>query len=90
MTLVAQRIADGRVLRLIESMLKAGCFAEGKLLSTETGTPQGLHGVLIKHQKKNVLGCSSSWMVLGRGEENIPEMKWEDDRLKQRCKLIWI
>jgi len=41
MTLVAQRIADGRVLRLIESMLKAGCFAEGKRLSTETGTPQG-------------------------------------------------
>jgi hypothetical protein len=40
--------------------------------------------------KKNVLGCSSSWMVLGRGEENIPEMKWEDDRLKQRGKPIRI
>jgi len=41
MTLVAQQISDGRVLRLIESMLKAGCLAEGKVLPTERGTPQG-------------------------------------------------
>jgi RNA-directed DNA polymerase len=41
MTLVAQRISDGRVLRLIESMLKAGCLAEGKVIPTERGTPQG-------------------------------------------------
>jgi RNA-directed DNA polymerase len=41
MTLVAQRIADGRVLRLIESMLKAGCMTEGQWLPTERGTPQG-------------------------------------------------
>jgi group II intron reverse transcriptase/maturase len=41
MTLVAQRIADGRVLRLIESMLKAGCMTEGQRLPTERGTPQG-------------------------------------------------
>lgn len=41
MTLVAQRIADGRVLRLLERMLKAGCFAGGKRLPTEQGTPQG-------------------------------------------------
>jgi group II intron reverse transcriptase/maturase len=41
MTLVAQRIADGRVLRLIESMLKAGCMAEGQWRPTECGTPQG-------------------------------------------------
>src|SRR5882762_7707351 len=40
-TLVGQRIADGRVLRLIEQMLKAGCIAEGKRLATEQGTPQG-------------------------------------------------
>ena len=41
MTLVAQRIADGRVLRLIESMLKAGCMTEGQWLPTDRGTPQG-------------------------------------------------
>jgi len=41
MTLVARRIADGRVLRLIESMLQAGCMAEGQWRPTERGTPQG-------------------------------------------------
>lgn len=42
MTLVAQRVADGRVLRLIESMLKAGRFTERQQqLPTERGTPQG-------------------------------------------------
>jgi RNA-directed DNA polymerase len=42
MTLVAQRVADGRVLRLIESMLKAGRFTEGhRRLPTDRGTPQG-------------------------------------------------
>jgi group II intron reverse transcriptase/maturase len=32
-TLVAQRVADGRVLRLIEAMLKGGIQAEGRLFS---------------------------------------------------------
>ena len=41
MTLVNQRVSDGRVLRIIESILKAGCYAEGKTLPTEQGTPQG-------------------------------------------------
>jgi RNA-directed DNA polymerase len=41
MTLVAQRIADGRVLGLIETMLKAGCMSEGKWVPAEVGTPQG-------------------------------------------------
>ena len=41
MTLVAQRVSDGRVLRLVESMLKAGYFEEGRILATEQGTPQG-------------------------------------------------
>jgi group II intron reverse transcriptase/maturase len=41
LTLVSQRVSDGRVLRLIQQMLKAGCFAEGKQLPTEQGTPQG-------------------------------------------------
>jgi len=41
MSLVSQRIADGRVLSIIESILKAGCYAEGERLPTEHGTPQG-------------------------------------------------
>ena len=39
--LLRQRIADGMVLRLIESILKAGCYAHGETLPTEQGTPQG-------------------------------------------------
>jgi RNA-directed DNA polymerase len=41
LALVAQRIADGRVLRLIEVMLKAGSYGNGRLFPTERGTPQG-------------------------------------------------
>ena len=41
LTLVAQRIADGRVLRLIRAMLKAGSYGKGQLFPTERGTPQG-------------------------------------------------
>jgi RNA-directed DNA polymerase len=41
LTLVAQRVADGRVLRLIRAMLKAGSCGKGRRLSTERGTPQG-------------------------------------------------
>src|SRR5262245_6703266 len=41
LTLVAQRISDGRVLRLIERMLQAGVLSEGQRLPTEQGTPQG-------------------------------------------------
>ncbi len=41
MTLVNQRLSDGRVLRLIERMLKAGCQAQGRWLPTEQGVPQG-------------------------------------------------
>ena len=41
LTLVSQRIADGRVLRLIEAMLKAGSYCKGRLFPTERGTPQG-------------------------------------------------
>ena len=41
LTLVAHRIADGRVLRLVEAMLKAGSYGTGQLFPTERGTPQG-------------------------------------------------
>src|SRR6202790_4888356 len=41
LTLVAQRVADGRVLRLTKAMLKAGSYGQGRLFPTERGTPQG-------------------------------------------------
>src|SRR5438045_5809794 len=41
LTLVSQRIADSRVLRLIGAMLKAGSYGKGRLFPTERGTPQG-------------------------------------------------
>jgi group II intron reverse transcriptase/maturase len=41
LTLVAQRVADGRVLRLIRAMLKAGSYGQGRLFPSERGTPQG-------------------------------------------------
>jgi RNA-directed DNA polymerase len=41
LTLVAQRVADGRVLRLIRAMLKAGSYGQGRLFPSARGTPQG-------------------------------------------------
>jgi RNA-directed DNA polymerase len=41
LTLVAQQVADGRVLRLIKAMLKAGSYGKGRLFPSERGTPQG-------------------------------------------------
>jgi RNA-directed DNA polymerase len=41
LTLVVQRVADGRVLRLIRAMLKAGSYGQGRLFPSERGTPQG-------------------------------------------------
>jgi len=41
LTLVAERVADGRVLDLIRSMLKAGSYGKGRLFPSERGTPQG-------------------------------------------------
>jgi group II intron reverse transcriptase/maturase len=39
--LVAQQVADGRVLRLIKAMLKAGSCGQGQFFPSERGTPQG-------------------------------------------------
>ena len=38
---MAQRVADGRVLRLLKAMLTAGRYGDGRLFPTERGTPQG-------------------------------------------------
>ena len=41
LTLFSQRISDGRVLSLLDSIMKAGCIAEGKKFRTDQGVPQG-------------------------------------------------
>jgi RNA-directed DNA polymerase len=41
LTLVSQRVSDGRVLALLRAMLKAGSYGQGQLFPTERGTPQG-------------------------------------------------
>jgi group II intron reverse transcriptase/maturase len=41
LTLVAQQVSDGRVLCLIEDILKAGIWGEGRLFPTERGVAQG-------------------------------------------------
>lgn len=41
MTLVNRKVSDGRVLRLLERILRAGCVAEGRLFPTREGVPQG-------------------------------------------------
>jgi RNA-directed DNA polymerase len=64
MTLVNQSLSDGRVLRLIESILKAGCYTEGKTLPTEQGTPQG--GV-ISPLLSNILLTPFDWEMRKKG-----------------------
>lgn len=59
LTLVGQRIADGRVLRLIEAMLKAGSYGKGRLYPTERGTPQG--GVVTPLTQKVIWAASLVW-----------------------------
>jgi group II intron reverse transcriptase/maturase len=62
--LVAQRVADGRVLRLMESMLKADSSGQGRLFPTERGTPQG--GV-ISPLLSNILLTPFDWEMRRKG-----------------------
>lgn len=64
MTLITQRIADGRILRLLESMLQAGCISEGSWRPTERGVPQG--GV-ISPILSNILLTPFDWEMRKRG-----------------------
>lgn len=64
LTLVGQRISDGRVLRLIEKMLTAGCHVDGAMIPTERGTPQG--GV-VSPVLSNILLTPFDWEMRRRG-----------------------
>lgn len=82
MTLVAQRIADGRVLGLVEGMLKAGCMKEDQCLPSEIGTPQGgvisplLSNILLtpfdremRHRGYQLTRYADDWLVTCRDLE---------------------
>ena len=71
--LVAQRIADGRVLRLIKAMLKAGSYGRGRLFPTERGTPQG--GV-VSPLLSNILLTPFDWEMRRKGYQLT---RWADD-----------
>lgn len=64
LALVAQRVADGRVLRLIEAMLEAGSYGQGRLFPSERGTPQG--GV-VSPLLSNILLTPFDWEMRRRG-----------------------
>jgi RNA-directed DNA polymerase len=76
LTLVAQRVADGRVLRLIRAMLKAGSYGKGQLFPSERGTPQGgvvsplLSNILLtpfdremRHKGYQITRFADDWVV---------------------------
>ncbi len=64
MTLIAQRVADGRVLTLIEQMLTAGYMEQGHLFPTPQGTPQG--GV-VSPMLSNILLTPFDWEMRRHG-----------------------
>ena len=79
MTLVARRVADGRVLTLIEQMLQAGYIDQGRLFPTSQGPPQGgvvsplLSNILLtpfdremRRRGSQLTRYADDWLVTGR------------------------
>jgi len=64
LALVARRVSDGRVLRQVEIMLKAGSYGQGRLFPSERGTPQG--GV-VSPLLSNILLTPFDWEMRRRG-----------------------
>jgi len=64
LALVARQVADGRVLRLIEAMLKAGSCDGGHYAPSERGTPQG--GV-VSPLLSNILLTPFDWEMRRKG-----------------------
>ena len=94
LALIAKRVSDGRVLRLIRSMLKAGCMAEGKRLPTEQGTPQGgvispiLSNALLtpfdremRHRGYRLTRYADDWVVTCRSKAEARKVLAEAEKI---------
>jgi len=73
LTLLAQRMADGRVLRLIRATLKAGSYGQGRLFPSERGTQ---HGGVISPMLSNILLTPFDCEMRRKGYQLT---RWADD-----------
>jgi RNA-directed DNA polymerase len=82
MEMIGQRIADKRILRLIQKWLNAGIVEDGKWSETKTGTPQG---AVISPLLANVYlhyvvdQWTDQWRQNGRGDVTI--VRYADDAI---------
>jgi retron-type reverse transcriptase len=63
MQFVQHRVADNRILRLIQKWLKAGVMEEGEWKKTEVGTPQG--AVMTPRTQKVTLNSKGACSFCG-------------------------
>jgi RNA-directed DNA polymerase len=73
MALVRQRIADGKVLGLIEGFLKQGVLEDGVIIDPVTGSPQG---GIISPLLANIYLNPLDWLLQGLGLESV---RYADD-----------
>jgi len=73
MALVRQRIADGKVLDLIEGFLKQGVLEEGIIIDPLTGSPQG---GIISPLLANIYLNPLDWLLQSLGLESV---RYADD-----------
>jgi group II intron reverse transcriptase/maturase len=97
MVLLSQQIADGKVLKLIENILKAGCMVEGSYTAVEEGVPQGgslsplISNTLLtpfdremRRKGYNLTRYSDDWVVTCRTKaEAQTAMLWAKKVLKE-------
>jgi RNA-directed DNA polymerase len=97
--MVAERVSDKRVLRLILRMLKAGVMEEGRRFETEAGTPQGgvispmmaniyLHYVLDLWFAKVVKpSCQGEAYLVRYADDYVASFQYETDARRFRTAL---
>jgi len=73
MALVARKVADGRVLSLIEAFLKQGVLSEQGIAEPETGTPQG---AVLSPLLSNIYLDPLDQLIAARGFEMV---RYADD-----------
>jgi len=78
---VEHRIADGRVLRLIDKWLAAGVIEDGSWTQTESGTVQGasVSPLLANIYLHYVLDLWADWWRHHRAHGDVVLVRWADD-----------